>query len=156
LRRGIAAFSLVEILASLTVLAAAAVGITAAWKLAETKALVARLDERATRILQEYYESQRFAPDYLFLDGYSSIGDAEATGQPLRRGTSRLGFLYHPRLSPAEDRLSPETFADRFPYTISFSSDGATLTISYELPPPFQGKAPRTKQIGLGPRNGSQ
>src|ERR1700738_1040720 len=154
--RDIAAFSLVEILASLIVLVFAAVGITAAWKLADTKALVARLDDRATRILREYYELQTFAPDYLFFEGYSSNGAPDVTGLPLKRGSSRSGFLYHPRMASAENGLSAETFADRFPYAVSLSSDGATLTISYELPTPFGGGVPGNKQISLSPRTAAQ
>jgi type II secretory pathway pseudopilin PulG len=152
----IAGFSLIEILASLTVLVLAAVGITAAWKLADTKALVARLDDRATRILREYYELQTFAPDYLFIEAYSSNGDPNITGLPLKQGTSRQGFLYHPRLAPAENGPLTETFADRFPYTVSLSSDGTTLTVSYDLPAPFGGGAPGIKQIGLSPRSAAQ
>src|SRR5580704_11214719 len=53
-------FSLIEVLASCMVLSFAAIGITAVWRLADSKALLARLDHRASRILREYYELQTF------------------------------------------------------------------------------------------------
>src|SRR6516225_5680808 len=57
-----AAFSLVEVLASLFILTLSAVGITAAWRLADYQELLTRADRRAERILREYYELQTFAP----------------------------------------------------------------------------------------------
>src|SRR5262245_29528092 len=53
-------FSLIEVMVSVVVLSVAALGITSVWKLADDKALAARLDERATRILVEYSELQNF------------------------------------------------------------------------------------------------
>src|ERR1700752_4169320 len=55
-------FSLVEVLASCVALSVAAIGITAASRVADYKALLARLDHRSGRILREYYELQTFAP----------------------------------------------------------------------------------------------
>jgi hypothetical protein len=56
------AFSLVEVLASLFILTLSAVGITAAWRLADYQELLTRVDRRAERILRQYYELQTFAP----------------------------------------------------------------------------------------------
>src|SRR5689334_2741602 len=56
------AFSLVEVLASLFILTLSAVGITAAWRLADYQELLTRADRRAERILRQYYELQTFAP----------------------------------------------------------------------------------------------
>src|SRR5579859_3310843 len=57
-----AGFSLVEVLASLFILTLSAVGITAAWRLADYQELLTRADRRAERILRQYYELQTFAP----------------------------------------------------------------------------------------------
>src|ERR1700726_1301940 len=57
-----AAFSLVEVLARLFVLTISAVGITAAWRLADYQELLTRADRRAERVLRQYYELQTFAP----------------------------------------------------------------------------------------------
>jgi type II secretory pathway pseudopilin PulG len=131
-RNRIAAFSLVEILASVVVLASGAVGITAAWRLADQKALVARLDDRATRILREYYELQTFAPDYLFSDAESAGRDPDANGIPLKAGTTRSGYLYHPKKISLDGGLSPTVYEDKVPYTISLSADGTVLTLTYQ------------------------
>ena len=57
-------FSLIEVIVSAAVHSVATLGITSAWKLADDKALAARLDERSRRILAEYTELQNFAPKY--------------------------------------------------------------------------------------------
>jgi type II secretory pathway pseudopilin PulG len=123
--RHLRGFSLVEVLASCVVLSVAAIGITAVWRLADSKALLARLDHRAERVLREYYELQIFAPksakpltDAILPAGY-------APRDPLN------GFLYHPLKSnrPPND---PQ-YEDRIPYSISPSLEGGTLTLTYTV-----------------------
>src|SRR5260370_34628536 len=84
-----AAFSLVEVLASLFILTLSALGITAAWRLADYQELLTRVDRRAERILRQYYELQTFAPP----DSRPFTVDGSPSGQ-----TSVTGYLYHPRL----------------------------------------------------------
>ena len=121
-------FSLVEVLVALVVLSISALAITAAWRLADYKALVARLDYRADRILREYYELLAFAPE---------------SAQPFGRGTSSgnlavedplSGYLYHARrINGSEGNVVP-SFYNSVPYVISLSPDGKQLTLSYQLP----------------------
>jgi prepilin-type N-terminal cleavage/methylation domain-containing protein len=125
-----AGFSLIEILASVFVLSIAALGITAVWTLADQKALYARLDNRATRILNEYAELQNFAPSYV-ADSQNSFD--EAGGVPLKPGESRQGYLYHPRNS---DGPNQPAFLNEFPYQISFdNTGGGILTFTYQRNP---------------------
>jgi prepilin-type N-terminal cleavage/methylation domain-containing protein len=126
-------FSLIEVLASIIVLSIAALGLTAVWALADQKALYARLDNRATRVLNEYAELQNFAPAYL-PDSQSSFD--EAGGSPLKPGESREGYLYHPRNSGGSNGLNEPAFLNEFPYQISFEdTGGGVLTITYQRNP---------------------
>jgi prepilin-type N-terminal cleavage/methylation domain-containing protein len=126
-------FSLIEILASVIVLSIAALGVTAVWALADQKALHARLDNRVTRILNEYAELQNFAPSDS-TDSQSSFD--EAGGVPLKPGESRLGYLYHPRNSGGPNGPSQPTFLNEFPYQISFeNAAGGVLTLTYQRNP---------------------
>ena len=123
-------FSLIEILASVLVLSIAALGVTAVWALADQSALYARLDNRATRILNEYAELQNFAPSYV-PDSQSSFD--EAGGVPLKPGESRPGYLYHPRNS---DGPNQPAFLNEFTYQISFDiTGGGILTLTYQRNP---------------------
>jgi prepilin-type N-terminal cleavage/methylation domain-containing protein len=125
-----AGFSLIEILASVLVLSIAALGVTAVWTLADQKALYARLDNRTTRILNEYAELQNFAPSYV-ADSQSSFD--EAGGIPLKPDESRQGYLYHPRNS---DGPNQPAFLNEFPYQISFdNTGGGILTFTYQRNP---------------------
>jgi prepilin-type N-terminal cleavage/methylation domain-containing protein len=155
--RGMSAvgFSLVEVLASVAVLSVGALGITAAWRLADQKALAVRLDNRATRILREFYELQTFAPDYLFSNRNTSPGeDPDVTGIPLVPGESRNGFLYHP--INRSDASSGNGYQDKDPFTVLLSPDGGTLALTYQSP--FQTGAQSTvqKEIRLVPRRSAQ
>jgi prepilin-type N-terminal cleavage/methylation domain-containing protein len=123
-----AGFSLIEILASVLVLSIAALGVTAVWALADQKALYARLDNRATRILNEYAEFQNFAPSYV-PDSQSSFD--EVGGVPLKPGESRQGYLYHPRNA---DGPHQPAFLNEFPYQVSFEN-GGVLTLTYQRNP---------------------
>jgi len=125
-----AGFSLIEVLASVVVLSLAALSITAVWALADQKALYARLDNRATRILNEYAELQNFAPSDS-ADSQSSFD--EAGGVPLKPGESRQGYLYHPRNS---DGPNEPAFLNEFPYQISFdNAGGGILALTYQRNP---------------------
>src|ERR1700693_6327971 len=86
-----AAFSLVEVLASLFVLTISAVGITAAWRLADYQELLTRADRRAERTLRQYYELQTFAP--LESRPFAANSSASPSAQ-----AAITGYLYHPRL----------------------------------------------------------
>jgi len=150
-----AGFSLVEVLASVVVLSVAALGITAAWRLADQKALAARLDDRAARILREYYELQTFAPDYLFVNRGSSTGeDTDATDIPLSPGTSRSGYLYHPKKHRSDSNIFE--YEDQIPYTVSLSADGKTLMLTYQSQFISGAAAVVPKQINVNPRSLSQ
>jgi prepilin-type N-terminal cleavage/methylation domain-containing protein len=148
-------FSLVEILASVVVLSVAALGITAAWRLADQKALAVRLDDRATRILREFYELQTFAPDYLFSNQDISPGeDPDAIGGPLTPGESREGFLYHPR--KRGHAQSGNEYEDEDPFTILLSADGSTLTLTYQSQFLTGNQPAVQKEISLIPRSSAK
>ncbi|MBV9489859.1 MAG: hypothetical protein JO069_09070 [Verrucomicrobia bacterium] len=118
------AFSLVEVLASVLILSSVALTITAAWRLADYKMLVTRLDDRARRILRECYEMQTFAPV-----GSKPFG---TDGAPNAFGTVGRGYLYHPRAHPGEEMQAGQ-YLDQVPYTVSVSPDRTSLEIRYEL-----------------------
>jgi prepilin-type N-terminal cleavage/methylation domain-containing protein len=149
-------FSLIEVMVSVVVLSVTTLGITSAWKLADDKALAARLDERATRILAEYSELQNFAPEYLL--GHPSRPsqiDFETQGLPLSPGETRTGFLYHPRhVDPTGQKNGTVTFGDAIPYQLSLVMDGHVqlLTLTYQLPYLSDPKATVVKQIRLNLR----
>ena len=148
-------FSLIEVLVSAVVLSVATLGITSVWKLADAKALAARLDERAMRILAEYSELQNFAPQYLFGQSISSPGtDFENQGLPLNSGETRAGFLYHPRhVDPTGRRSTNAWFDDAVPYQLTLLTDGQGqfVRLSYQLPL-SNAKATVVKQIRLNLR----
>jgi prepilin-type N-terminal cleavage/methylation domain-containing protein len=150
-----AGFSLIEVLASAAVLSLATLGITSTWRLADDKALAARLDDRAMRILAEYAELQNFAPKYLFGQPNSSPGaDFENQGLPLNTGETRSGFLYHPRhVDPIGLNSAATSFDDAVPYRLTVISDGQgqLVRLTYELPL-SNAKATVVKQIRLNPR----
>ena len=149
-------FSLIEVLVSVVVLSAATLGITSVWRLADEKALAARLDERATRILAEYSELQNFAPQYLFGQPISAPGiDFEGQGFPLDSGETRTGFLYHPRhIDPTGLKSAEASFDDAIPYqlTLLVDSQGQLIRLTYQLPYLPGAKAKVVKQIRLNPR----
>lgn len=124
-----AGFSLVEVLASLFVLTISAVGITAAWRLADYQELLTRADRRAERILRQYYELQTFAPpdSRPFSVNSSSSPSSQA---------DITGYLYHPRLIAAQAGSSP--FGNLIPFTISMTNGAAPgtnqLVLTYTVP----------------------
>jgi prepilin-type N-terminal cleavage/methylation domain-containing protein len=146
-------FSLTEVMVSVAVLSVATLGITSVWKLADDKALAARLDERATRILAEYSELQNFAPAYLVGEASSSSRiDFETQGLPLSPGETRTGFMYHPRhVDPAGGKGGNVTFDDAIPYQLTLVMDGQVqlITLTYQLPYLSDPKATVVKQIRL-------
>jgi prepilin-type N-terminal cleavage/methylation domain-containing protein len=122
-------FSLIEVLASCLVLSLAAVGITATWRLADYKALLARLDHRADRILREYYELQTFAPASAN-PFRSNLPGEYAPADPAS------GFLYHP-LRGNNSKSNPQ-YDDLISYTITYipgdAPRTAQLTLLYTVP----------------------
>jgi hypothetical protein len=124
-----AAFSLVEVLASLFVLTISAVGITATWRLADYQELLTRADRRAERILRQYYELQTFAPleSRPFAANSSALPSAQA---------AITGYLYHPRLIAG--RAGSSEFGDLIPFTISMTNGAAPgtnqLVLTYTIP----------------------
>ena len=118
-------FSLVEVLASSVVLSLAVVDITAAWRLADYKVLLARLDHRADRILREYYELQTFAPRSAkpFMVG---APEAVTPQDPL------TGFLYHP-LKVNSPKEAPQ-YDDVISYSLGYSPMSGELTLIYTVP----------------------
>jgi prepilin-type N-terminal cleavage/methylation domain-containing protein len=113
-------FSLIEVLVSLIVLSVAAVGVTAAWKLADQKALRARLENRASRVLREHYEEYRFSPETPF----NSMGKA-------------IGYLYRPHANPSARRATTPgeaEYAELCPYEVKLENEGRQLVLHYKYP----------------------
>ena len=137
-------FSLVEVLASCVVLSVAAIGITAVWRLADYKALLARLDHRADRLLREYYELQTFAPKSAKPLSDIPLPEGYAPQDPLN------GFLYHP-LKGNSSHSNPQ-YDDLIQYSISPSLEGAKLTLTYTVPG-YGSEAAQTfmKTVALNP-----
>jgi prepilin-type N-terminal cleavage/methylation domain-containing protein len=152
---GFDGFSLIEVLVSAAVLSVATLGITSVWRLADDKALAARLDQRAMRILAEYSELQNFAPQYLFGQSSSSQRtDFENQGLPLNSGETRTGFLYHPHhVDPTGFSSAGILFDDAVPYQLTLLTDGQAqlVRLTYKLPL-SNSKATVIKQIRLNLR----
>ena len=150
-------FSLIEVIVSAAVLSVATLGITSAWKLADDKALAARLEERSMRILAAQAELQKFAPKYLFGQAASSSGtDPETQGVPLHPGETRNGFLYHPRhVDPTGRTTANGLFDDAIPYqlTLLIDGQGELIRLAYQLPSFTDSKRTVVKEIrlNLGP-----
>jgi hypothetical protein len=119
-------FSLVEVLASCVVLSVATIGITAVWRLADYKGLLARLDHRAGRILREYYELQTFAPKSAKPFASVILPNGFAPQDPLS------GSLYHP-LKINSSESNPQ-YDDLIQYSISPSFEGGELTLTFIVP----------------------
>jgi hypothetical protein len=95
--------------------------------------LYACLDNRVTRILNEYAELQNFAPSYI-PDPGSSIDESD--GIPLKPAETRQGFLYHPRNSDYSSAANQPAFLNEFPYQISFeNTGGGLLRLTYQRNP---------------------
>jgi hypothetical protein len=124
--RFLAAFSLVEVLASLFILTLSAVGITAAWRLADYQELLTRVDRRAERILRQYYELQTFAPP----DSRPFTVNESSQQTPI------TGYLYHPRLISGQTGTG--SFGNLIPFSISMTNGTAAgtsqLILSYTVP----------------------
>jgi hypothetical protein len=139
-----AAFSLVEVLASLLILTLSAGGITAAWRLADYQELLTRVDRRAERILRQYYELQTFAPP----DSRPFTVNASAAQSPV------TGYLYYPRLIANQTSSTP--FGKLVPFSISLTNGTAPgtsqLVLIYTIPS-FGTQASRqvTKTVVLNP-----
>jgi hypothetical protein len=138
------AFSLVEVLASLFILTLSAVGITAAWRLADYQELLTRADRRAERILRQYYELQTFAP----ADSRPFAANASASPSP----SPITGYLYYPKLIAGQSS-SPQ-FGKMIPFSISMTNGtaGAQLVLTYTIPS-YGTQASRqvTKTVVLNP-----
>ena len=106
-----AAFSLVEVLASLFILTVSAIGITAAWRLADYQELLTRVDRRAERILRQYYELQTFAP----ADSRPFTENSSSSTQ-----NAITGYLYHPRLIASQ--AGSNQFGNLIPFSISMTN----------------------------------
>jgi type II secretory pathway pseudopilin PulG len=119
-------FSLIEVLASCMALSVAAIGITAVWRLADYKALMARLDHRAGRILREYYELQTFSPKNAKPFPDSALPEGYAPHDPVS------GYLYHP-LKNNSSGSNPQ-YDDLIQYSIKSASGSGELTLTYTLP----------------------
>ena len=144
-----AAFSLVEVLASLFVLTLSATGITAAWRLADYEQLLTRVDRRAERILRQYYELQTFAPP-------ESRPFAATTSSSPSTDAGIHGYLYHPRLIAVQS--GSNQWGNLIPFTISMTN-GTTagtnqLVLTYTIPS-YGTEATRqvTKTVILNPLN---
>ena len=137
-------FSLVEVLASLFILTLSAVGIAAAWRLADYQELLTRADRRAERILREYYELQTFAP----ADSRPFTVNALASPSP----SPITGYLYYPKLIAGQSS-SPQ-FGKMIPFSISMTNGtaGAQLVLTYTIPS-YGTQASRqvTKTVVLNP-----
>ena len=139
-----AAFSLVEVLASLFILTLSAVGITAAWRLADYQELLTRVDRRAERILREYYELQTFAP----ADSRPFTINASPSPSPV------TGYLYHPRLIASQSGSA--AFGNLIPFSISMTNGTAPgtnqLVLTYTIPSyGTQGSRQVSKTVVLNP-----
>jgi hypothetical protein len=138
------AFSLVEVLASLFILTLSAVGITAAWRLADYQELLTRVDRRAERILREYYELQTFAPP----DSRPFTVNASPTSSPV------AGYLYYPRLIAGQSGSA--AFGKMIPFSLSMTNGIAPgtsqLVLTYTIPS-YGTRASRqvTKTVVLNP-----
>jgi hypothetical protein len=140
-RRGL---SLIEVLASSVALSVAAIGITAVWRLADYKALMARLDHRAGRILREYYELQTFSPKGAKPFADTAPPEGYAPQDPVR------GFLYHP-LKNNSSGSNPE-YDDLIQYSIKSPPGSGELTITYTVPVSrSEGVQTFTKTVRLDP-----
>jgi prepilin-type N-terminal cleavage/methylation domain-containing protein len=137
-------FSLIEILASCVVLSVAATGITAVWRLADYKALLARLDHRADRILREYYELQTFAPKSAKPFNNITPPEGYVAQDPLN------GFLYHP-LKSNSSKSNPQ-YDDLIQYSINSPPGSGELTLTYVVPG-YRSEAAKafTKTVKLNP-----
>lgn len=140
-------FSLVEVLASLFVLTMSAVGITAAWRLADYEELLTRVDRRAERILRQYYELETFAPPH------SRPFSANSSPSPSTEANI-TGYLYHPRLIAAQAGSSP--FGNLIPFTVSMTNGTAPgtdqLVLTYTIPSyGIQAGRQVTKTVVLNP-----
>jgi hypothetical protein len=124
-----AAFSLVEVLASLFILTISAMGITAAWRLADYQELLTRVDRRAERILRQYYELQTFAPP-------ESRPFTVNTASSPSTQNAITGYLYHPRLIAGQNSSNP--FGDLIPFSITMTDGSAPnakqLVLTYTVP----------------------
>ena len=145
-RRLRSAFSLVEVLVSLFILTLSAVGITAAWRLADYQELLTRVDRRAERILREYYELQTFAP--------ADSRPFTATASPSPSASPITGYLYRPRLITSQG--SSGQFGNLIPFSISMTNATAPgtnqLVLTYTIPS-YGTQASRqvTKTVVLNP-----
>jgi Prokaryotic N-terminal methylation motif len=138
------AFSLVEVLASLFILTLSAVGITAAWRLADYQELLTRADRRAERILREYYELQTFAP----ADSRPFSVNASVSPSP----SPITGYLYYPKLI-ADQSGSPQ-FGKMIPFSISMAKGTAEAQLMLTYTIPCYGTQPSrqvTKTVVLNP-----
>jgi type II secretory pathway pseudopilin PulG len=137
-------FSLIEVLASLFILTLSAVGITAAWSLADYQELLTRADRRAERILREYYELQTFAP----ADSRPFTVNASASPSP----SPITGYLYYPKLIAGQSS-SPQ-FGKMIPFSIAMTNGttGTQLVLIYTIPS-YGTQASRqvTKTVALNP-----
>jgi Prokaryotic N-terminal methylation motif len=137
-------FSFIEVLASCVLLSVAAIGVTAVWRLADYKALLARLDHRADRILREYYELQTFAPKSAKPLSDTSLPEGYAPQDPLS------GFLYHP-LKSNSSKSNPQ-YDDLIQYSIISPPGSGEITLTY-IVPGYSSEAAKTftKTVALNP-----
>jgi hypothetical protein len=139
-----AAFSLVEVLASLFILTLSAVGITAAWRLADYQELLTRVDRRAERILRQYYELQTFGPP----DSRPFTVNESSQQTPI------TGYLYHPRLIAGQTGTG--SFGNLIPFSVSMINGTAPgtseLVLTYTVPSyGTQASRQMTKTVVLNP-----
>ncbi|MFZ0502944.1 MAG: hypothetical protein WAM44_04480 [Chthoniobacterales bacterium] len=139
-----AAFSLVEVLASLFILTLSAVGITAAWRLADYQELLTRLDSRAERILRQYYELQTFGPP----DSRPFTVNEPSQQTPI------TGYLYHPRLIAGQTGTG--SFGNLIPFSVSMTNGTppgtSELVLTYTVPSyGTQASRQMTKTVLLNP-----
>jgi prepilin-type N-terminal cleavage/methylation domain-containing protein len=137
-------FSLIEVLASCVVLSVAAIETTVVWRLADYKALMARLDQRAGRILREYYELQTFAPKSAKPFTETALPAGYVPQDPVS------GFLYHPLKNNTSG--SNPRYDNLIQYWIKSLSGSGELTLTYTVPG-YRSEVTRTftKTVTLDP-----
>ena len=122
MRRREQAFSLIEVLAAMSVLTIGALAATSVWRLADYQAFVTRLDDRAARLLRECYERETFSP--------ANLKPFDREGNPANAALTQ-GYLYHPWKKNSAADFSQKDHADEVPYTINLNADRTRMVLQY-------------------------
>jgi prepilin-type N-terminal cleavage/methylation domain-containing protein len=109
-------FTLVEILVATVLLATAAVGLAAVFRLIDYQMVLARIDRRADRVLRQYYEFKKLAPNFIPPDG--TLYQAPPKASDLWLGGQPLAISY------------------------TLTSDNANVTLTVSVPAVVRGGTP--------------